>query len=129
MVWILFIILIFDRWKLPLSRWAKDKESYFIPDRAQEVWAEKLIQVFYERGFIISSSGVSRCLHPAAAIFDAESIFITAMCTSEGDQFGSAAATASLIDDLDLLLMTKGAKSALDAVKLLFFVFEIIDIA
>jgi len=54
---------------------------------------------------------------------------VSALRTFKGKHFRSGAATASLIDQLYAVLMALGTESAFNAVKLLFFFFEIVNIS
>jgi len=53
---------------------------------------------------------------------------VPALRTFESEYLRSGAAAASLVGQLHTLLVASGTESALDAVKLLFLLFEVVDI-
>ena len=53
---------------------------------------------------------------------------VSALRTFEGKYLWSAAASASLVGHLYTLLVASGAEAAFNAVELLFFLFEVVDV-
>jgi hypothetical protein len=53
---------------------------------------------------------------------------VSALRTFEGKYLRSAVASASLVCHLYVLLVASGAEAAFNAVELLFFLFEVVDI-
>lgn len=64
----------------------------------------------------------------AAVVLHRKAVMVPALGTFEGEYLRSGAAAASLVGQLHAFLVAPGTEPALDAVELLFFLFEVVDI-